>query len=200
VGSPVKPPAGTLVIGTDGRQVNTGSGELGIVATSDWNGAGADLPAAPLVASDGTTFVIDTIGGTTVAGLNPSGDMMAGWPHRSAGELQDTGFCGPGDTGCAGYRAAPAVGPDNILYLLRAATKPSVGGDVVAIGQDGRDRAGWPVGLTRRGAEFWSVVVAATGTAYVLAIEPEPNGSHSATILAIAPDSAVDYRLTIVEP
>ena len=46
----------------------------------------------------------------------------------------------------------------------------------------------------------WSIVVAPTGTAYGLAVEPEPNGSHSATILTLAPDSSVRSTLTIVEP
>ena len=59
---------------------------------------------------------------------------------------------------------------------------------------------GWPVTLTRRGSEFWSIVVGPDGTAYAMAIEPEPNGSHSATILAIAPDSDIRYNVTIVEP
>jgi hypothetical protein len=35
---------------------------------------------------------------------------------------------------------------------------------------------------------------------YALAIEPEPNGAHSATILAIAPDSTVQFNVTVVEP
>jgi hypothetical protein len=33
-----------------------------------------------------------------------------------------------------------------------------------------------------------------------MAIEPEPNGAHSATILAVAPDSEILYNVTIVEP
>jgi hypothetical protein len=59
---------------------------------------------------------------------------------------------------------------------------------------------GWPVTLTRSGSQFWSVVVGSDSTAYALAVEPEPNGSHSATILAIAPDSNTVYNVTIVEP
>jgi len=59
---------------------------------------------------------------------------------------------------------------------------------------------GWPVGLKRRGSEIWSIVVGSNGTAYSLAVEPEPNGSHSATILTLAADSTVRYTLTIVEP
>ena len=54
--------------------------------------------------------------------------------------------------------------------------------------------------LKRPGAEFWSVVVGSDGTAYALALEPETSDSSSATILAVAPDSTVLYRTTIIDP
>lgn len=200
VGSPVAPPARILAFGADGRASDYGSEQVAIAATSDWTGAGGDFPAAPLVGDDGTTFVIDTTDGATVVGLSPAGQVMTGWPYRSAVGLEYTGFCGSGDTGCGQFRAASTVGPENVLYLLHAAASSSAGGSIVAIGQDGRVVAGWPVSLTRQGSEFWSVVVAPDGTAYALAIEPEPNNSHSATILAIAPDSTVLYTATVVEP
>jgi len=95
---------------------------------------------------------------------------------------------------------APAIGPDNVIYLMHAAADPSVGGSVVAIGPDGRVRPGWPVELKRPGAEFWSVVIGSDGTAYALAVEPESADDFSATILAIAPDSTVRYTTTIIEP
>jgi hypothetical protein len=61
-------------------------------------------------------------------------------------------------------------------------------------------RPGWPVELRRPGAEFWSVTVGSDGTAYALAMEPEPGGTSSASILAIAPDSTVRWTTTIVDP
>jgi hypothetical protein len=85
-------------------------------------------------------------------------------------------------------------------YLLHASTSSTAGGSIVAVGTDGGVVAGWPVGLKRARSELWSVVVAPTGTAYALAVEPEPNRSHSATILSLAPDSTVLYTLTIIEP
>jgi hypothetical protein len=208
VGSPIERPARTLVFDREGRAINAGSGDLDMTATSDWTGAGAVQPAAPLVAADGTTFVIDAAGdpnggatgATTVAALSPSGEVIAGWPYRSAVGLEFTGFCGRGDVGCGFTRAASAVGPDNVLYLLHAAANSSVGGSVVAIGQDGRVVGGWPVGLRRSGAEFWSIVVGSDGTAFALAIEPEAGDTFSASILAIAPDSTVLYTTTIIEP
>ena len=69
----------------------------------------------------------------------------------------------------------------------------------MAIAPDGNVRPGWPVYLTRAGAAFWSVVVGSDGIAYALAVEPEANGRTSATILAISPDSTVDYRTTVVD-
>lgn len=200
VGTPFRRPARTLVFGPDGRGVGAGSQSLPIAATSDFSGAGGYIPAPPLVGADGTTFIIDTVGGTTVAGLGPSGQVMAGWPYRSDRELENTGFCGPGDTGCGQFRAAPTIGPDNVLYLLRAAANSSAGGSIIGVGPDARVVKGWPVGLTRAGSEFWSVVVGPDGTVYVLAVEPEPNRSYSATILSIAPNSRVLDKVTIVEP
>ncbi len=200
VGNPTEPPAGTLVIGADGKAIDSGSGELPITATSDWRGAGADFPAPPLVGPDGTTFIVDDSDGTAVVRLDPTGLAMSGWPYRSTVKVEETGTCGEGETGCGWFRAAPTIGLDNELFVLRAATKTSAGGSVVAIDQDGHVHDGWPVGLRRPGARFWSVVAGSDGTAYGLAIEPEPNGSHSATILSLAPNSNVDYTATIIEP
>jgi hypothetical protein len=208
IGSPIDPPARTLVFDANGRAVEGGSGALEMTATNPWTGAGAVHPGVPLVAADGTTFVIDAAGdaqlggatgGTTVAGLRPSGQALAGWPYRSDVGLEYTGDC-TGQVGCGFRRAAPAIGPGDVLYLLHAAANSAVGGSVVAIGNDGRVVAGWPVELQRAGSEFWSVVVGADGTAYVLAIEPETGDENSASILAIAPDSTVLYATTIVEP
>ena len=203
VGTPNARPAGTLAFDAAGRTVDISSGQLEIAATGDFLGAGAsgDVPVAPLVGADGRTFVIDLSGGkTTVAGVSASGGPIAGWPYQSDEGPQLTGGCGGGGV-CEGSTwAAPAIGPDDVLYLLNAPTRSSTGGSVVAVGQDGGVVAGWPVGLKRAGSELWSVVTAATGSAHTLAIEPEPNGSHSATILSLAADSSVRYTLTIVEP
>lgn len=96
--------------------------------------------------------------------------------------------------------ALPAAGPNGTLYLPIQARDAKVGGSIVAVGLDGRVRAGWPVELKRPGAEFWSVVVGSDGTVFALAIEPEASGRSSASVLAIAPDSTVIYSTTIVDP
>jgi hypothetical protein len=85
------------------------------------------------------------------------------------------------------------------VYLPLHARDANVGGSIVAVGPNGRVRAGWPVELQRKGAEFWSVIVGSDGTVFALAMEPESGNSSSATILAIAADRTVIYRTTIID-
>lgn len=201
VGSPDEEPTRTIVLDRDGRTLPSGSNPQAIVSTSLWVGAGPGYPGAPLVAADGTAFILGSVDGQTdVLALDPSGQRIAGWPYHSDLGLQATGFCGDQDTGCGWFVATPTIGSNNVLFLTLEAASAGAGGSIVAIGRDGRVVDGWPVGLTRPGSAFWSVVVGGDGTAYAMAVEPEPNGSHSATILAIAPDSDVIYNVTIVEP
>jgi hypothetical protein len=191
--------ARTFVHDPDGRAIG-GSGNLRVRATDECVGieGSCEAPAAPLVGPDGTTFVIDAgWQSTTVAGVGPSGLVMAGWPYRSDAGHQSKGTCPRGV--CEGYDLAlPAIGPDNIVYLVHSAATTSVGGSIVAVGANGRVRAGWPVELRRPGDAFWSVVVGSDGTAFALAIESEGASASSATILAIAPDSTVLYRTTVI--
>jgi hypothetical protein len=203
VGVPFERPARTLIFDADGRTVDAGSDLLNIAAPSEFDGIeGTELfPAPPLVGRDGTTYLIDISGGeTTVAGLGPSGQAMSGWPYRSDAGSQSTGFCPASDVCEGSFWAIPAIGPDNVLYLIHGAASPSVGGSIVAVGPDGRVRPGWPVELQRPGSAFWSVDVGSDGTVYALAIEPEANDTSSATILAIAPGSTVLWTTTVIEP
>jgi hypothetical protein len=165
-----------------------------------WDGAGDAFPGPPIVASDGTAFIVETdFDKTVVLGLDPSGKPLPGWPYRSRSAAQWIGGCGAGDTGCGRTRTAPGIGQGNALYLLNEASGSSTGGGIVAIGADGVIRDGWPVDLRRAGSMFWSMATAPYGLTWALAIEPEKNGS-SATILAIAEDSTVLWTRTIVEP
>ena len=191
----------TIVFDQDGHQRPNGSADQAIVSTGTFDGAsGEDIPGPPIVADDGTVYIISTAGGTTaVVGLDPSGKPLAGWPYKSKLDMQWTGFCGDGDTGCGYDRTEPAIGPDNALYLLNDAATSSTGGSMVAIGADGRVRDGWPVGLKRAGSAFWAMAVDREGLSWALAIEPEKQGS-SATVLAIAADGTVLSATTIVEP
>jgi hypothetical protein len=201
VATDVGGPARTFVFDTGGRAVEGGSGELEIAASAGCVAVEGtcEVPAAPLVGPDGTTFVIGS-NSTTVVGLSPLGQVMAGWPYRSDAGPQGTGFC-PADAACdSSSFAAPAIGPGSVLYLLHGAATTSAGGSIVAVGQDGRVRSGWPVELRQPGSGFWSVVVGSDGTVYALAVELESASTSSATILAIAPDSTVLYRTTIIDP
>jgi hypothetical protein len=220
VGSIHEPPTRMLVFDTAGQAATGGSGALDVAAPAD---RVTFLPgpvpvsghlAPPLVGPDGTRFVV---GGAAASGpvsaspafwrsgaiiaIGPSGQpLAAGWPYRSdAGAQENYICCAPSNLSFA----APAIGPDNVLYLLQSgrisARGPSGGGSIVAIGPDGRVRPGWPRTLKRAGSGFWSVVVGSDGTAFALASEPESAG-YSATVLAIAPDSTVRYATTIAEP
>ena len=189
-----------VVLDSAGSLLPASSAGHATVSTGTWDGAGDDFPGPPIVADDGTAFIIHTeTNRTAVVGVDPSGKPLPGWPYRSGDVMQWSGGCGPLETGCGRTRTSPAIGQDNALYLLNAADSPSTGGSVVAIGADGVVRDGWPVGLRRAGAAFSSVVVAPYGLAWALAIEPETKGS-SATVLAIAEDSTVLWTTTIVEP
>lgn len=193
-----KRPSRILVFGPDGRSLPIGSEALPVTAAGALTGAGADVGLPPLVAEDGTTYLINDDDGTTVYGLDTSGDVMAGWPYRDSVGLQWE-YCPP-DTGGSCQRLHPAVGPDAVLYLLHPPRRATLGGSIVAIGPNGRVRPGWPVVLKRPGAQFRSVVVGSDGTVYALAVEPEGGDRSSASILAIAPDSTVRWTTTVVEP
>jgi hypothetical protein len=196
-------PAHLLVFDADGPVAAGRTENLRVGATDLCIGieGSCEIPAAPLVGPDGTRFVIDAhVDRTTVAGVSPTGLMLDGWPHRSDAGFQGTGYPPPGEIDWGPRLAAPAIGPGNVLYLLGGATDPRSGGSITSVGRDGRVRAGWPVGLKRPEAGFWSVTIGADGTAFALAIEPEAGGTSSASILAIAPDSTVRYTTTIIDP
>ena len=201
VGSYTKKTSRVVVFDRAGGSIAAASDELSIATVQ---GGGFDIdcaaanPNAPVVAADGTTYVTSEID-TRIFALDPSLHVMAGWPYTPATPLVRPGSCDP-DGLCCLVNAIPAVGPDDVLYLPLQAAGATAGGTLVAVGRDGRVRPGWPVELRRPGAEFWSVVVGSDGTAYALAVEPEAGDTSSASILAIAPDSTVLYRTTIIEP
>lgn len=159
---------------------------------------GVPLPRPPIVAQDSTTFVFSEID-DAIYGLDSSLKVMPGWPIVAGPLERPNPWLGHDGISCPSL-AVPAVARNGTLYLPLQARNSSVGGRLLAVDLDGQTRPGWPVELRRAGSEFWSVVVGFDGTAYALAIEPEAGGSSSATILAIAPDSTVNYATTIIDP
>jgi WD40 repeat protein len=156
-------------------------------------------PRAPITAADGTVFLWSELDRRIFA-LDAALNVRPGWPYRPANWLVHPGWDDPtAELGCS-PPAAPSVGPTGTLYLPLEPRDESVGGTLVALDLDGRPHAGWPVTLQRPGAEFLWTVVGSDGTVYALAKEPEAGNSASVTILAIAPDSTVLYRTTIIEP
>jgi hypothetical protein len=132
--------------------------------------------------------------------LDSSLKVLPGWPYRPATRLVGPGWDDPSAELNCSSPAAPAVGPKGTLYLPLQPRDASVGGTLVAVDRNGSVHAGWPITLQRPGAEFLWTVVGSDGTVYALAKEPEAGNSASVTILAIAPDSTVLYRTTIIEP
>lgn len=200
VSSPLGETSRVVVLDASGTSIKDSSDELHIQTTTAGDtDCVSPFPKSPAVASDGTSFLFSQID-TKIYALDRSLDVRPGWPYRSTQPLAEIGYDDPQSELSCHFRGEPDVGPDGTLYLPLRARHERVGGSIVAIGPDAEVVAGWPVELTRPGAEFWSVDVGSDGTVYALAIEPEAGGTTSATILAIEPDSTVRYATTIIEP
>jgi len=191
-----------LVFDRDGHALPIGSDQLPIEPARAWSGAGpSNRPIAPLVAPDGTAYVIGEADNRAVVyGIDPSGRIMAGWPHRAATALASEGSCRSGTTGCGTWLAVPSVGQDGVVYLPLAAPDAQIGGSFDVVGSDGKAQPGWPMHLARRGAESRSILGGPDGKVWALATEPETGGSTSATILAVTNDGTVLSRTTVVNP
>ena len=182
-------PSGTLAVGSD----------LPVAGISDATFAGAYAPLRPTLGPGGSAWVpgVDARDNVVVHALGPDGTVRDGWPWQSGLPIAEQGECGQGETGCGVWRTVPALGPGEVLLVLLAPADRTSGGQVVAVGPDGRVVDGWPVTLTNP-AGRWDVVVAgADGTVYATAIESGGRTSTT-TLLAIAPDSEVVWRSTLV--
>ena len=200
LGSLVRPESRGLAVDPTTRSVSASAALATATAEfGDTGGCSLGNPQAPLVAPDGTAFILDWADHQTFA-LGPSLEPVPGWLNvpwtpfmrRDTRYVREDAYC-PSLT-------LPAVGPDSTLYTSHEARDGSVGGGLWTVGSDGRARRGWPVELRRPGAEFWSVVAGSDRTVYALAVELESRDTSSATILAIAPDSTVLYTTTVIEP
>jgi hypothetical protein len=198
VGSFAHPTTRVLVFNRAGKVVSPAVARLPIATAQSGVDCVAGDPEAPVVAQDGTIVVFSEVD-TRVFAVDPSLAVLRGWPYRPGSRIEGPGWNDPRyDIPCPSIER-PVVGPESTLYLPLHARSASVGGSIVALSQGGRVRPGWPVELQRSGAEVWSLVVGADGTVFALAMEPEPGGGSSATVLAIAPDSTVRYRATIID-
>ena len=75
-----------------------------------------NVAVAVVVAADGAAYLMSD-DERTVYGLDPSGQVMAGWPYRAELWLQWQGRCPEDVTGCGVGLSIPAVGPGDVLYL-----------------------------------------------------------------------------------
>jgi hypothetical protein len=206
-------PARMIVLGPNGQPWAEWSVSLPEALPHRGSWADPYMPMPPLVAADGSAWLVTD---TTATAVDAAGRILPGWPYRASVSLGPVGWCPPCDLcgvpcaiDCSDWRTTPILGPDKILYLLQDAPS-TTGGQISAIGLDGKMLDGWPVQLRRPGATFNSAVLGRDGTLYALAIEPETYrdppadsscvATESATVLAIGPDGRVRYRATVVEP
>jgi hypothetical protein len=153
-------------------------------------------PQTPLVAADGTVYLMDF---GEIHAFSPALRSLSGWPIEVPGSL--TLPVAPDFDGLTcDWGVEPVAGPDGTLYMSLEPVSESRGGHLDAIAKNGKRLAGWPVRLSRAGAKFWNVAVGEGGTVYALAVEPEGRQKASATLLAIDPDSEVRWAVTLLEP
>jgi hypothetical protein len=207
VSDPAFGPDGELVLAATGegsriirlRADGTPATEPQAVAGSLMGSDESTGPLAPMVDEDGNAFVV-TDGDETVIGIDRSGAILPGWPYDIAGSLLHYLECPPGDTGCGYEFHKPVMGPRGLVYLLQYPSGTRKGGRITVVNRDGKLRSGWPVVLQQQNATFQSVVVGDNRRAYAVAWEPEPGGEFSVSILAIAPNSTVEWVSTLAEP
>jgi hypothetical protein len=199
----------------DGTRIDAWSPLLRVEPSSAWYGAGGWTPAPPVVAADGSAWLVGGPNGaysatpyTKAYALTARASVRPGWPWRSQATVSLRGMSSACDTGWGSLRVEPVAGPGRILYIALEPATEAAGGRVVALEPDGDARHGWPITLARPGSRFRSVEIGATGTVYALAIELERwvrvdgcrSPVNSATILAIAPGGSILYRRTVVAP
>ena len=188
-----------VFVGADGGRLAS-SDALPLQPAGPWTGAGEQLLAPMLLAPDGTLRVVGggSGPGATIWAIDPSGNVLPGWPWTAAPGLQYEGVCEAGETGCGLIRVSPGMGAEG--QVIAAVQATDTGGALVAVNPDGTVSEGWPITLNRAGSAFWSVVTAGDGGTYALAIEPEGEGGFSGTVLRVADDSTVLWTRTLIEP
>ncbi|HEX2754227.1 MAG TPA: zf-HC2 domain-containing protein [Candidatus Limnocylindrales bacterium] len=197
--------AQTMTIDPGGGDATATSDGLPIDPLDDRTGAGARV-IPPVVASDGTVFVIgsDKTGQRAFV-VDPPLAGRGVPPARLKMPLQPMGSCNGVDIGCGVWRTLPVVGPDGTLYVPESAVgeggglSASSGGSLVATAPDGRVRDGWPVFLPDPMAGYWSVIVRSDGTVDALAVYPTDGGAEW-TLLILGPDGTTRASTPIIRP
>ena len=129
----------------------------------------ASPPLPPVVAPDGSVYVVAGPGAATVAyALGPSGQLRAGWPFRSQDDLVvNVGGACTTCPSCPSFYLPPFAGPDGSLHLAQnteggvRATAPT---ESRRSGQPARSRRAGLSRSSRPGRGFATSEVGADGT------------------------------------
>jgi hypothetical protein len=193
--------ASLVVVDRDGGVREPGPVSVAGAGLHEATFAGGDSPLPPVVSRDGSAWLATTgtQGRVVLHLVTAAGQMAPGWPWEAEQPLELRGRCSGLDTGCGVWRTLLAAGPGGALYAALQAPPRGQGGQLVAIGPDGRLVDGWPVGLRAGNARWDMLAVASDGTIIATAVEPS-GGGDGVTVLGIAPDSSVLWRTTVVAP
>jgi hypothetical protein len=191
------------IASTGGAPVAT-SGDLPLDPLDDTTSAGSIL-MGPLIASDGSTYVVGTVGSTGPAVVRIGPESAVGRPTPLAKPLQPQGSCDAQDTGCGTWRSLPVLGPDGTLYVPESAVGAgggvvsSAGGSLVAIAPDGSTPAGWPITLPDTMAGYWSLLARPDGTVDALAVVPTDGGSQWSLVI-VSQDGTTSAPRLLIQP
>ena len=182
-------PDGTLAVGA----------ELPTAGISEATFAGGYAPIAPVIGSDGSAWIlgVNSRENVVVHALGPDGSIRDGWPWRAGAPIEEQGECEPASTGCGVWRTVPVLGPGETFLVLLAPADRTSGGQLVAVGSDGRIMNGWSVELSNRNERLDLVAAGADGMVYVTRVAPSGAG-ETISVLAITSDGVRAWPFTLV--
>jgi hypothetical protein len=196
--------AQTMSIASTGGAPVATSGDLPLRPLDDTTSAGS-IVMSPVIASDGSMYVVGTADSTKPAFVRIGPGSVVGPLIPLAKPLQPQGTCSSQDTGCGTWRSLPVLGADGTLYLPESAVGEgggvvsSTGGSLVAISSDGSTPAGWPVLLPDTMAGYWSLMARSDGEIDALVVVPTDQGNQWSLDIA-GPDGRTRASTLLIQP
>jgi hypothetical protein len=195
--------AQTMSIASTGGAPVATSGDLPLRPLDNTTSAGSIL-MSPVIASDGSMYVVGTADSTVPAVVRIGPGSAVGPLIRLAKPLQPQGSCSAQDTGCGTWRAVPVVGPDGTLYVPESAVGSggvvsSTGGSLVAIPPDGSIPGGWPITAPDTMAGYWSLMARSDGEIDALVVVPTDPGNQWSLVI-VGPDGRTRGSAVLIQP